>query len=53
VYSQRNGLPGKPMLAENCFAWMFILQKNTRTALFSIDTNERNAADILKFGGFI
>jgi len=31
------------MLAENCFAWMFILQKNKRTALLPVDIARRNA----------
>jgi hypothetical protein len=32
------------MLAENCFAWMFILQNNKRAALLPVDLTRRNAA---------
>jgi len=36
------------MLAENRFAWMFILQKNIRTALLPVDIIKRNATGIFK-----
>jgi hypothetical protein len=48
VYSQLNGFPGKPMPAENRFAWILTLGNNTRAALLPEDIKRHNATGIFK-----